>query len=56
VGTHWFQYSDLATTGRFDGANCQTGLTDVCDTPYPEIIGKIREIGYKLYEIRDKKD
>lgn len=56
VGTHWFQYSDLATTGRFDGANCQTGLTDVCDTPYPEIIGKVREIGYKLYETRKKNE
>jgi hypothetical protein len=25
---------------------------DVCDTPYTETIAGIREVGYKLYEIR----
>jgi hypothetical protein len=55
VGTHWFQYSDLATTGRFDGANCQVGFTDICDNPYPETIAKVRTVGYPLYEIRNSK-
>lgn len=52
VGIHWHQFSDQATTGRFDGENFQVGLTDVCDTPYAETIAKIREIGRDLYEIR----
>ncbi len=55
VGTHWHQFSDQATTGRFDGENFQVGFTDVCDTPYPETIAKIREVGYKMYEIRSGK-
>ena len=56
IGTHWHQFSDQATTGRFDGENFQVGFTDVCDTPYWETIAKIREIGYKMYEVRaDKK-
>jgi hypothetical protein len=54
VGAHWFQYGDPATTGRFDGNNKQMGLVDVCDNPYPETIAKIREIGYNMYQIRDK--
>jgi len=55
IGTHWHQYSDQATTGRFDGENFQVGFTDVCDKPYPETIAKIREVGYKMYEIRSAK-
>ena len=39
-------------TGRFDGECFQVGLTDICDTPYPETIAKIRDIGYRLYSIR----
>ncbi|NGF56408.1 hypothetical protein G5B00_07745 [Parapedobacter sp. SGR-10] len=52
VGTAWHQFSDQATTGRFDGENFQDGLTDVCDRVYPETIAKVREIGSKLYQIR----
>lgn len=54
IGTHWHQFSDQATTGRFDGENFQVGLTDVCDTPYYETIEKIREVGYKMYQIRSE--
>ncbi|MDO4570792.1 MAG: beta-agarase [Planctomycetia bacterium] len=60
VGTHWFQYGAQATTGRFDGENYQIGLVDIGDTPYPEIIAKVREIGNSMYQIRseskDKKE
>ena len=52
VGTHWHQFSDQATTGRFCGENFQVGFTDVCDTPYYETVEKIREIGSKMYEVR----
>ena len=55
IGTHWHQFSDQATTGRFDGENFQVGFTDVCDNPYPETISKIREVGYKMYELRNQK-
>ena len=54
IGTHWHQFSDQATTGRFDGENFQVGFTDVCDTPYPETVAKIREVGYRMYEIRNQ--
>jgi hypothetical protein len=53
VGTHWFQFGDQATTGRGDGENYQIGLVDVCDTPYPETIAALREIGSILYTTRD---
>lgn len=52
VGTHWHQFSDQATTGRFDGENFQVGFTDVCDTPYEETVEAAREIGYNMYRIR----
>ncbi len=55
IGTHWHQFSDQATTGRFDGENFQVGFTDICDTPYEETIAKIREVGYNMYEIRKGK-
>ena len=52
VGTHWFQYGDQATTGRGDGENYQIGLVDVCDTPYAETIGALRQVGESIYERR----
>lgn len=52
IGVHWHQFGDQPTTGRFDGENFQNGFVDVCDTPYPETIAGIREVGYRLYEIR----
>ena len=52
VGTHWHQFSDQATTGRFDGENFQVGFTDICDKPYYETIKYIRKVGYDMYNIR----
>lgn len=53
VGTGWFKYMDEATTGRpLDEENYQIGLVDCCDTPYPETIAAVREVGYSLYEYR----
>ena len=54
VGTHWHQFSDQATTGRFDGENLQVGFTDVCDTPYYETINGVRSVGYNIYKIRSE--
>ena len=54
VGTHWFQYQDQSTTGRGDGENYQIGFVDICDTPYPEIVGASREVGYGMYEYRSR--
>jgi len=55
VGVHWHQFGDQATTGRFDGENFQVGFVDCCNTPYPETIAGIREVGYRMYEIRSGK-
>lgn len=52
VGAHWHQFGEQPTTGRFDGENLQNGFLDVCDTPYPETIAAIREVGYRMYETR----
>ncbi len=52
VGAHWFKYQDEPTTGRFDGENYQIGFTDVCDTPYPEMVRAARRIGRDLYRLR----
>ena len=52
IGTHWHQFSDQATTGRFDGENFQVGFTDCCDTPYYETIRHVRTVGYDMYKIR----
>ena len=55
VGTHWFQLFDENTTGRGDGENFQCGLLDIADTPYPETISAVREIGKDMYKIRSGK-
>ena len=53
VGAHWFQYLDESNTGRFDGENYNVGFVDVCDNPYPELIEKVQETTYTMYEYRE---
>ncbi len=52
VGVHWHQFSDQATSGRFDGEYFQVGWTDICDKPYPETVKALREVGYPMYTTR----
>lgn len=52
VGAHWFQYLDEPNTGRFDGENYNVGFIDVCDNPYEELIKKVKETTYTMYEYR----
>jgi len=52
VGTHWHQYTDQATTGRFDGENFNVGFFTICDIPYPEMRSAVRKVGYDMYNIR----
>ena len=54
VGVHWHQFSDQATSGRFDGEYFQVGWTDICDRPYPETVKALRELGEVLYTTRAK--
>ena len=44
VGVHWHQFSDQATSGRFDGEYFQVGWTDICDRPYKETVDTLRTI------------
>jgi hypothetical protein len=43
VGTHYFQWADQPSTGRFDGENYNIGLVDVTDRPYPELVDALKE-------------
>ncbi|MBQ0033201.1 MAG: hypothetical protein KBT68_10430, partial [bacterium] len=52
VGVHWHQFSDQATSGRFDGEYLQVGWTDICDRPYEETVNALREID--IYATRGK--
>ena len=44
--------ADPAASGRYDGLTKNAGWTDLCDTPYPEMVEAIRDIGYRMYEVR----
>ncbi|MBI5834259.1 MAG: hypothetical protein HZB16_18345 [Armatimonadetes bacterium] len=52
VGTHWSQFYDQPTSGRFDGENFPTGLLDLCDRPYAEMVAAVRTMAGRLYETR----
>jgi hypothetical protein len=43
VGTHYFQWADQPSTGRFDGENYNIGLVDVTDRPYPDLVTALKE-------------
>lgn len=52
IGTHWFQFYDQPSSGRFDGENYQTGFVDIADTPYPETVEACRAMSRQLYRLR----
>ncbi len=52
VGTHWFQYCDQPTAGRwFDGENSDYGIVDIHDQPYEELVTAMKETHANLPEI-----
>jgi len=53
VGAHWFQYIDESITGRGDGENYNVGIVNVCNIPYPELVGKVKETCYDMYPYRN---
>ncbi len=55
IGTHWFQWIDQPSTGRFDGENYNIGFLDVTDRPYPEMVSASRETFSRLYDVHSGK-
>ena len=54
IGAHWFQYIDEPNTGRFDGENYNVGFIDITDNPFDEVIEKVKETTYSMYEFRQE--
>lgn len=51
VGTHWFQWLDQPSTGRFDGENYNIGFVDVTDLPHHELAAEAIKTHGKLFDI-----
>lgn len=49
IGADWFQYFDEPPSGRYDGEDCNYGLVDIFDSPYPVAI-----ITNNKYKNKDK--
>ncbi|HLK69664.1 MAG TPA: hypothetical protein VKU19_39815 [Bryobacteraceae bacterium] len=56
VGTHWFEWIDEPSTGRFDGENYNIGLLDVTDRPYRELIDAAIATHKRLASVHAGKD
>jgi hypothetical protein len=56
IGTHWFQWIDQPSTGRFDGENYNIGLVDVTDLPYPDMVKASKETFNRLLQIHSGKE
>lgn len=51
VGTHWFQWWDQPSTGRYDGENYNIGFVSVTDVPYRELIESARVTHRRIKDI-----
>lgn len=51
IGTHWFQWIDQPSTGRFDGENYNIGFVDVTDRPYGDMVNAARVIFSRLFSV-----
>ncbi len=55
IGTHWFQWMDQPSTGRFDGENYNIGFLDVTDRPYTELVEAAKETFKRLHDVHSGK-
>ena len=55
IGTHWFQWTDEATTGRGDGENYNIGFVDVTDRPYAELVDAAKETHKHAFAVHSGK-
>jgi hypothetical protein len=55
VGIEWFIANDQAPTGRhfqgFNGEAGNTGLVNVADRPYKEMLGEMMKTNYEIYDV-----
>ena len=51
VGTHWFQWVDEPSTGRFDGENYNIGVVDVTDQPYAGMLAAMQATHRRVLEV-----
>ncbi len=51
VGTHWFQWWDQPSTGRYDGENYNIGFVSVTDLPYEKLVQSVRDTHLRIKEI-----
>lgn len=51
IGTHWFQWTDEANTGRGDGENYNIGMIDVTDRPYAELVQAAEQTHKRLLAV-----
>ncbi len=51
VGTHWFQWLDQPSTGRYDGENYNIGWVDVTDRPYKELVDAAKVTHKRIFDI-----
>jgi agarase len=57
VGTHWFQYFDQPTAGRwFDGENSDYGILDIHDQPYEELVDAMKQTHAELPDIFQRRN
>ncbi|MFZ4508064.1 MAG: beta-galactosidase [Fimbriimonas sp.] len=52
VGACFFRYNDQPITGNTYGEGANTGILDVTDTPYSQLVDVIRETSYNIYNTR----
>lgn len=52
AGADWFEWTDIATTGRFDKADSGVGFLDIADTPHYPLIETFRRISSEMYALR----
>jgi hypothetical protein len=56
IGIHWFQYIDQPATGRMDGENYNTGMIDITDRPYEDMVEAMKETNKRLLMIHSGKE
>ena len=51
IGTHWFQWWDQPSTGRYDGENYNIGFVSITDVPYEELVEAAKATHYRIKDI-----
>ncbi len=51
IASHWFEFSDQSSQGRFDGEDSNYGIVDIHNNPYTELLAAMKSANAQVHAL-----